>query len=179
MKSLQRVLTLFLCIVMAAGGCITTDSVGPNGEIIRTHSIDTVKAWNIFMLALDAFDLITARIAAYEAQGEEISEPDELQLLIARGREALLQRGIDWLEREFAQMEPGQKKIRVPVGLMRGTAEAASAETGVPLRMSALSDGMHGIGVEFDWGNRPKGFDGVSPNDEPWRYAAAGFERDL
>lgn len=156
MKLIPRIFTLLLCVALVALGCITTESVGPNGEIIKTRSIDRADAMSLLMLAIDAFDLITARIAAYEAQGEEISEPDAFQLRLAQARERFLDLGIQFLEDQFAQIAPGERNIRVPVGLMRRTAEAASAETGIPLRMSGIGNDPRAIGLGFQFANAPR-----------------------
>ncbi len=155
MKVIPRIFTLLLCVAMVAAGCITTEMVGPNGEIIKTRSIDRIEAMNLLMLAIDAFDLITARIAAYEAQGEDISEPDAFQLRLALASERFLDLGIQYIEDQLAQLAPGEQKIRVPVGLMRRTAEAASAETGIPLRMSRIGQQRPSIGFEWTFASNP------------------------
>ena len=156
-------------------GCVTSDFVNPDGSTTRTRTIDVAQARDILLFAIQAFDLVTARIAAYEAQGQDLSEPDALQLAIAQARETFLRRGIDFLNREFDQLNANENKIRVPVGLFRQVGAGIQAETGVPLRMSTFPRERDRPGIKFSFSARPAPGPIVSPNNEPWRFHAAGF----
>lgn len=173
--SFASLLALLVGLTGALCGCITTDIVNPDGTISRTRSLDIGAARDILFFALEAFDIVTARIAAYEAQDDELSEPDAVQLLLARAREDFLRRGIEFLSRQFDQLEAGQEKIRVPVGLMRQVERGIETELGIPAMLMSKASAPPRIGFTISLGHRPPPSPEVSPNDEPWRYGAAGF----
>ncbi len=173
--STSRPLAILLCGVMAFAGCAINEFVNPDGSITKTRSISIPDARDILFFALEAFDLVTARIAAYEAQGDELSEPDAVQLLLAEAREAFLRRGIDFLNREFDQLIAGQDKIHVPLGLIRQVEKGIEAETGVPSMLMSQLHKPRAVGANFSFGLRPPPSNEVSPNNETWQFVAAGF----
>ncbi len=173
----MRTLTSLLLVILAVNfsGCVTTERVDDDGTIIRTHSIPIADARSILFFAIEAFDLVTARIAQYESQGDSLSEPDAVQLLLAQGREEFLRRGIDFLSGQFDQLEAGTKKMRVPVGLMNRVESSIESETGISTKLMSSAPRLHRPTVNWFLSSRPPQFHPVSPNDEPWRFAAAGF----
>lgn len=170
-----RFLIFLLCISIAFPSCVTTDYIDDDGNRVRTYSIDKAAALDILLLAIQAFDLVTARIDLYRAQGDDISEPDAIQLLLAETREAFLRRGIDFLNRQFDELQPGQEKIRVPAGLMRRVEKGIEAETGISVMLLSSQTAPARFGVNFSFLTWPSEGDEVSPALEPWRFRAAGF----
>jgi hypothetical protein len=137
--------------------------------------LNVAEASAILIWAIDAFDLVTARLAAYEAARDAGNEPDAFQVTLAEARERLLRRGIDWLNNRFDELEPGEENIDVPLGLFRRMGSDITAETGVSIKMSANALDPSRIPVRMSFGTRPPPLDPVSPNDEPWRFGAPGF----
>ena len=176
MKIIPRIFTLLLCAALVAPRCVTTEFIGPEGELIIHRGVDTANVREAWLFALEALDLIIVRIAAYEALGEDISPPDALELAIAEARETLLRRAIDYIDRQFEQMAPGTKKIRLPVGLFRELGTAVTAETGKTMKISAVFGDVRPIGINIALRAHPEETGGVSPNDLPWNFAAAGFD---
>ena len=181
---LKRSLAFLLCIALVVPGCAITEFENPDGSITKVRSIDVAQARDILMFALEAFDLVTARIALYKAQNEDISEPDALQLALAEARERWLRRGIDFLDEQFAQMADGQQKIRVPVGLMRRTTQGINSEMGVNLRISYDTPDAwplplpsvrtaHSVGVDFSFGTSPAPLARVATGNQEWRRELA------
>ena len=171
----RLLIALALCVGIVSSGCVTTWKDNPDGSTSKTYNLDVANAQLILLWATEARDLVTARLAAYEAASAAGNEPSAFEVALAEARAALLRRGIDWLNTRFDELDVDAESIDVPVGLFRRMATDITAETGISIQMSANMRAGSPLGFHVSFGTQPPPLDLVSPNDEPWRFGAAGF----